>query len=410
MPFGRKPGASGEEIDFDVVYREVFREPVLAMGFEPVRCDEIAGAGSIHEDMFSHIAADDLAIVDITTGNPNVFYELGVRHALTVPFVTNPTTVTAIRLTWQRFRAARGLPTFGRIGKPSTTILAKARGTSVPFNIAGQRVIEYPAANGSYAESRAEIMEFIRAGLAGARPDSPIFAILQEARKDWRRERIVAVQEHPYRLRADPTKRISIITGDMRDWRGIDVWVNSENTNMQMARFHDRSLSAIIRYEGAVKDDNGEVIDDTVATELRTLTSGRQSATPGAAYVTGPGALADTRGVKRIFHAATTYGVPGTGYQVINEVEQCVTTALHRMDHERYRADELTSIVFPMMGTGAGGGQVDVIAPRLLQAAVSYLSSHPESGVRKVYFSAWNHRDLQACHAALAARQDIDPS
>jgi thiosulfate/3-mercaptopyruvate sulfurtransferase len=34
----------------------------------------------------------------------------------TVPFVTNPTTVTAIRLTWQRFRAARGLPTFGRIG------------------------------------------------------------------------------------------------------------------------------------------------------------------------------------------------------------------------------------------------------------------------------------------------------
>jgi O-acetyl-ADP-ribose deacetylase (regulator of RNase III) len=375
MPFGRKPGASGEEIDFDMVYREVFHEPVSSMGFQPVRCDEITRAGSIHEDMFRHIAADDLAIVDITTGNPNVFYELGVRHAL----------------------------------KPSTTILAKARGTKVPFNIAGQRVIEYPAPSGSYADSRAEIMSFIRAGMTETRPDSPIFTILQEARKDWQRERITAVQEHPYRLRSDTTKLISIITGDMRDWRGIDVWVNSENTNMQMARFYDRSLSAVIRYEGAIKDDNGEVIDDVIAKELLALTNGRQSATPGAVYVTGSGALAETHGVKRIFHAATAYGVPGTGYQVINEVEQCVTTALNRMDHERYRSDNLTTIVFPMMGTGNGGGQVDFIAPRLLQAAMSYLNSHPESNVRKVYFSAWNHRDLQACQIALAARRDIDP-
>ncbi|MEU8632803.1 macro domain-containing protein [Amycolatopsis sp. NPDC048633] len=374
MPFGRKTDGNGETIDFDVVYHELFREPVVSMGFEPIRCDEITTAGSIHEDMFRHIAADDLAIVDITTNNPNVFYELGVRHAL----------------------------------RPAMTILTKARGTNIPFNIAGQRVIDYPSANGSFADARAEIARFIRTGLLESRVDSPIFAVLQEARKDWQRERIAAAKEYPYRLRSDSSRLISIITGDLRDWRGIDVWVNSENVNMQMARFYDRSLSAIIRYEGAMKDDNGEVTDDVIADELIALLKDRQSVTPGSVYVTGSGALARTRGVKRIFHAATTHGVPGTGYQVISEVEQCVTRALERMDQERFREENLGSIVFPMMGTGNGGGHVDVIAPRLLQAAVSYLAAHTESSVRKVYFAAWNHRDLQACQAALAARDDID--
>src|SRR5438874_490873 len=46
-----------------------------------------------------------------------------------------------------------------------------------------------------------------------------------------------------YRLQNAPTQRIAIITGDLRNVRGMDVWVNAENTNMQMARFYDRSMS-----------------------------------------------------------------------------------------------------------------------------------------------------------------------
>ncbi|MGH3825351.1 MAG: NUDIX domain-containing protein [Pseudonocardiaceae bacterium] len=131
------------------------------------------------------------------------------------------------------------------------------------------------------------------------------------------------VQEHCYRIRKRPQRQIHVITGDIREWPGIDVWVNSENTNMQMARFYDRSLSAMIRYEGAEKDDNGEAIDDTIARELAAAVGGRESVTPGTVYVTGAGALAATRGVKKIFHAATTQGVPGSGYQVMRDVEKC---------------------------------------------------------------------------------------
>jgi len=109
MPFGEKMDVDGTLINFDDVYRELFVEPAESLGFNVIRCDEIAQAGSIHKDMFSHIAMDDLVLVDITTVNPNVFYELGVRHAL----------------------------------KPSITVLTKYRGTKVPFNIQGQRVIEY---------------------------------------------------------------------------------------------------------------------------------------------------------------------------------------------------------------------------------------------------------------------------
>jgi O-acetyl-ADP-ribose deacetylase (regulator of RNase III) len=371
MPYGTKADANGNPIDFDNVYREVFIEPVESMGFQAVRSDEITQAGSIHREMFARIAADDLVIVDITTGNPNVFYELGVRHAL----------------------------------KPSVTILTKARGTVVPFNIQDQRIIEYPSSSGSFAEARSQIRAFIKAGLASYEPDSPIFTILQDARKDWKRERITALEERSYRMRAEPGKQISIITGDIRQWPGIDVWVNSENTNMQMARYYDRSLSALIRYEGAKKDQNGEIIEDTIASELALSVGQRDSVTPGTIYVTGAGALTATLGVKRIFHAATSSGVPGRGYQVMQGIEQCVTNALRRMD--QLAGEKLQTVVFPMMGTGEGGGDVYAIAPKLIGAVVSYFISNPGSQVSRVYFSAWNMRDLEACQASLSALAEV---
>lgn len=375
MPFGEQLDIDGTLINFDDVYRELFVEPAESLGFDVIRCDEIAKAGSIHKDMFTHIAVDDLVLVDITTANPNVFYELGVRHAL----------------------------------KPSITVLTKRRGTKIPFNIQGQRVIEYPSETGSWAVSRAEIRKFIANGLRKNETDSPIFTVLRGAQQDWKRERIDFLKEHRYRLRKHPQHRIHVITGDILEWPGIDVWVNSENTNMQMARFYDRSLSAMIRYQGAEKDDNGEVIDDTIARELAAVLGGRESVTPGTVYVTSAGALTATRGVKKIFHAATTQGVPGSGYQVMRDVEKCVTTSLQRMDHQRNRDDKLRSIAFPMMGTGEGGGAVNVVAGRLIRAAVSYFRSNPASNVTTIFFSAWNRYDLDACLAALEGLDDVEP-
>ena len=240
-------------------------------------------------------------------------------------------------------------------------------------------------------------------------PDSPIFNLLKDVPKDWKAERITQLKEFPYRLISQPKKRILVITGDIRERRDIDVWVNSENTNMQMARFYDKSLSAIIRYEGAEKDENEEVVADTIGDELAGLLKGKSSVTPGTIYVTSSGALAQSRGVKKIFHAAAVSGVPGSGYQTMQDVEKCVTNALRRFDQPQYRDDNLRSIVFPMLGTGGGGAKVEVIADRLIQAAISYLLTNPDSRVETVYFSAWNFRDLEACTTALKGSKEVEP-
>jgi hypothetical protein len=42
----------------------------------------VIDAGNIRSDMFALILEADIVICDITVHNANVFYELGIRHAL----------------------------------------------------------------------------------------------------------------------------------------------------------------------------------------------------------------------------------------------------------------------------------------------------------------------------------------
>ena len=65
-----------------------------------------------------------------------------------------------------------------------------------------------------------------------------------------------------------PKRYVGIVSGDLRRVRYADVWVNSENTMMRMARFEEFSVSSIIRYEGSVRDEFGSVVVDTIAEEL----------------------------------------------------------------------------------------------------------------------------------------------
>lgn len=82
MPFGIKPGHNSEPVDFNRVYEELFRPALLDAGLYPFRADEETRAGDIRVDMFQELLIADLVLVDLTIDNPNVWYELGVRHAL----------------------------------------------------------------------------------------------------------------------------------------------------------------------------------------------------------------------------------------------------------------------------------------------------------------------------------------
>ncbi|WP_255088518.1 MULTISPECIES: tetratricopeptide repeat-containing protein [unclassified Synechococcus] len=82
MPFGRKPGGDGVPIDFNRIYSNFIHPALKKAGLEPFRADEEQRAGNIHSDMFQELLLADLVVADLTIDNPNVWYELGVRHAL----------------------------------------------------------------------------------------------------------------------------------------------------------------------------------------------------------------------------------------------------------------------------------------------------------------------------------------
>ncbi len=82
MPFGKKPDSTGQPIDFDRIYAELIRPALEDAGLEVLRADEEREAGDIRADLFQELLLADLVVADLTLDNPNVWYELGVRHAL----------------------------------------------------------------------------------------------------------------------------------------------------------------------------------------------------------------------------------------------------------------------------------------------------------------------------------------
>lgn len=82
MPFGIKPGMDGQPIDFDAIRAHLLAPALQAAGYAEFRADDERRAGEIVSDMFQELLVADLVVVDLTIDNPNVWYELGVRHAL----------------------------------------------------------------------------------------------------------------------------------------------------------------------------------------------------------------------------------------------------------------------------------------------------------------------------------------
>lgn len=67
---------------------EFFLTPVCKeLGFEVIRVDKLNTVDKISESVLEFIRTSELVIVDMTSHNPNVFYEFGFRHALGKPLI-----------------------------------------------------------------------------------------------------------------------------------------------------------------------------------------------------------------------------------------------------------------------------------------------------------------------------------
>jgi len=149
MPFGRKPAAEGRLVDFDAVYDQLIRPAIVAAGLEPLRADEEMTGGVIHKPMYERLILCEYAIADLTTANANVFYELGLRHAI----------------------------------RPASTVILFAHGLGqLPFDVAPLRAIPYQlGADGKPSASPTDLQSLTKK-LQDARKmmtDSPVFQLVE---------------------------------------------------------------------------------------------------------------------------------------------------------------------------------------------------------------------------------------
>ena len=143
-PFGTK-----NEINFDDVEKKLIDPALNRLEVTGRTTMEIRRQGNIRLDMFQRLLTADLVIADISIQNANVYYELGVRHAL------------------------RGRHTF----------MIRARGAGiktdeVPFDIKTDRYLTYDGVDPS--ASVEDLYLGLRDTIKSESEDSPVFQMLPD--------------------------------------------------------------------------------------------------------------------------------------------------------------------------------------------------------------------------------------
>jgi hypothetical protein len=70
---------------FKRVYEYIIKPACFEAGFQPVRGDDVLNTNYIALDVIKKLINSDMAICDLSSRNPNVFYELGIRQAFNLP-------------------------------------------------------------------------------------------------------------------------------------------------------------------------------------------------------------------------------------------------------------------------------------------------------------------------------------
>ena len=132
-------------VDFERVHQELIAPALTEAGIDGGDTTKvIMQAGSIHKDMFRELLMADIVVADVSLHNANVFYELGIRHAV----------------------------------RPRSTVLIYTKIDDIPFDLMTYRYMPYDAA--SPAAARSQLVQVLRETLASEDVDSPIFELLPE--------------------------------------------------------------------------------------------------------------------------------------------------------------------------------------------------------------------------------------
>jgi O-acetyl-ADP-ribose deacetylase (regulator of RNase III) len=247
----------------------------------------------------------------------------------------------------------------------------------------------------------------ITAELAGARAE------LDQMRKELALEKATdrlpkALQRfirHDVPLHSDRRHRVGIATGNLANVTGIDVWVNTENTYMEMARPSEPTISGTIRYHGSKRDDYGHIVDDSIYEQLRERIARRTTVAPCTVLTTGPGELAASHQVKRVIHVASVEGEPGAGYRQVLDVGRCMRNVLAEIDRLNAAGEDLRTAVVPLFGTGVASANLRQTVEAMVGATIDYFRSHRTARLQTVYLLAFTDVHEATCRLVL----DLEP-
>ena len=85
MPFSDPEGYPDGH--FRRVYEYTFKPAIEAAGYTALRIDDNSVSNLIHSKMMNELVNAPMVLCDLSTNNPNVLYELGIRHAFDKPVV-----------------------------------------------------------------------------------------------------------------------------------------------------------------------------------------------------------------------------------------------------------------------------------------------------------------------------------
>jgi TIR domain len=233
---------------------------------------------------------------------------------------------------------------------------------------------------------------------------------------------------------------LHVASGDIAKIRNVDVYVNSENDYMQMARFFEsHTVSSILRRRGAcVKDGRyQDTIQQELDWQLRNRGRPVQASEVFATSAGGPDSdLARINKARAILHVAAAQAVDAESrvvpYKHPQQIEASVRNVLSAFaqlnqvsgvfspPHTDQRAEQdrlastgkshLESIIFPLLGTGQGGADTTEVIDPMVDGMISFLTDVDNqaliSPLKDIYICAYTEEDLEIVTAGLDRRLD----